>query len=115
MLLAYIIEQPAVWKYWASEVEMVMSDYAKRRVLSLHHSGSKVLHIAETLVLEDGIRSSKQGIRKYLLRYAERGTIARKAGSGFPPKLLPEIKHLIDAKMHADDEATATQLHEMLA
>ena len=60
------------------------------------------------LVLEDGIRFSKQGIRKFLLRYAEHGTIARKPGSGFPPKLLPEIKHLIDAKMCADDETTAT-------
>ena len=47
---------------------MVMSDYAKRRVLSLHHSGYKVSRIAETLVLEDGIRISKQGIRKFLLR-----------------------------------------------
>ena len=99
----------------APEVEMVMSDYAKRRVLSLHNSGFKVSHTAETLVLEDGIRISKQGIRKFLLRYSERGTIARKPGSGFTPKLLPEIKQLIDTKMHADDETTATQLQEMLA
>ena len=49
------------------EVKMVMSDYAKRWVLSLHNSGCKVSHIAETLVLEDGIRISKQGIRKFLL------------------------------------------------
>ena len=94
---------------------MVMSDYVKRRILSLHCSGLKVPRIAETLVLEDGIRISKQGIRKFLLRFSERGTIARKPGSGFPPKLLPQIKQLIDAKMRADDETTATQLQELLA
>lgn len=94
---------------------MVMSDYVKRRILSLHRSGLKVPRIAETLVLEDGIRISKQGIRKFLLRFSERGTIARKPGSGFPPKLLPQIKQLIDAKMRADDETTATQLQELLA
>ena len=94
---------------------MVISDYAKRRVINLHHSGYKVSHIAETLVLEDGIRISKQGIRKFLLRYSERGTIARKVGSCFPSKLLPEIKQLIEAKMRADDETTATQLQELLA
>ena len=37
------------------------------------------------------IRISKQGIRKFLIHYSEQGTIARKQGSGFPPKLLPEI------------------------
>ena len=89
---------------------VIISDYAKRWVLSLHCSGYKVSHTAETLVLEDGIIISKQGIRKFLLRYSEQGAVARKDGSCFPPKLLPEIKQLIDAKMHADDETTATQL-----
>ena len=91
------------------EVKMVMSDYAKRWV---YNSGCKVSHIAETLVLEDGIRISKQGIRKFLLQYSELGTIARILGSGFPPKLLPE---LIDAKMRADDETMATHLQKFLA
>ena len=50
-----------------------------------------------------------------MLRYSERGTIARKPGSGFPPKLLPQIKQLIEAKMRADDETTATQLQTLLA
>ena len=94
------------------EVKMVMSDYAKRWV---YNSGCKVSHIAETLVLEDGIRISKQGIRKFLLQYSELGTIARILGSGFPPKLLPEIKQLIDAKMLADDETMATRLQKFLA
>ena len=60
-----------------------MSDYVKRRILSLHRSGLKVPRIAETLVLEDGIRISKQGIRKFLLRFSERGTIARKCQNNF--------------------------------
>ena len=48
-----------------AKFEMVMSEYAKRRVLSLHQSGYKVSHIAETLVLEDGIRISNKGFESF--------------------------------------------------
>lgn len=92
-----------------------MSDYAKLRVLSLHWQGIKVPAIAEYLVLEDGIRFSKTGIRRFLKRFADLKTIARKAGSGCPPKISPVILQLIDRAMHADDETTATQLQALLA
>ena len=40
----------------------------------------------EYLVLEDGTLSSKQGIRQFLKLYQESDSIARKPGSGLPPK-----------------------------
>ena len=55
-----------------------------------------------------------KGYKNFLLCYSEQGTMKQKAGSGFPPKLLPEIKQLIDAKIRADNETTANQLQELL-
>ena len=40
--------------------------------------------------------------------------MTQKAGSGFSPKFLPEIKQLIDAKICADNETTTNQLQELL-
>ena len=91
-----------------------MSDYTKLRVLSLHWQGFKVSAIAEYLVLEHGIKLSKQAIRRFLKHFAERGTISRIPGSGCPPKISPEIQQIIEAAMREDDETTATQLQARL-
>jgi DNA-binding GntR family transcriptional regulator len=73
---------------------MVFSDYIKQRILSLTLQGNTVKETVECLVLEDQILVSKQGVRQFLKRFAMRGTIARKPGSGVPPKLSPAIlKH----------------------
>ena len=61
---------------------MVLSDYTKLRILSMHWQGYKVYKIVDYLVLEDEIIVSKQSVRLLLKRFKERGTIARKAGSG---------------------------------
>jgi transposase len=66
-------------------------------------------------VLEEGIRVSKQGVRQFLKRFAIYKTIARKPGSGLPPKLSPAIQQLIEQAMRKDDETTATQLQAILA
>ena len=94
---------------------MVYGDYTKQRILSLHWRGYKVSAIVEYLVLEDGIQSTKQGVRLFLKRYAKYKTIARKPGSGLPPKLTPALQKLIEDTMQQDDETTATQLQAMLA
>ena len=94
---------------------MVFSDYTKQRILSLAWKGCKVSAIVECLVLEDGIRTSKQGVRQFLKRYDIYKTIARKPGSGFPPKLSPSVQQLIEDTMREDDETTATQLQATLA
>ena len=69
--------------------------------------------IVQCLVLEDRILVSKQGVRQYLKRFAVYQTIARKPGSGLPPKLSPAI--LIEDTMRKDNETTATQLQSILA
>lgn len=94
---------------------MVFSDYTKQRILSLHWNGYKVSEVVEFLVLEDQIRVSKHGVRRFLKRYDDSGTIARKPGSGLPPKLSPAVQKLIEDTMRADDETTATQLQSILA
>ena len=71
--------------------------------------------ILECLVLEDEILVSRQGVRQFLNRYARSGTIARKPGSGLPPKLSPAIQRIIEETMRNDDETTATQLQAILA
>ena len=94
---------------------MVFSEYTKQRVLSLKWQGYKVSAIVECLVLEDGIRVSKQGVRQFLKRYIQTGTIARKPGSGPSAILSPAILQIIEGTMRDDDETTATQLQAKLA
>ena len=94
---------------------MVFSDYTKLRILSLFWKGCKVSEIVECLALEDEILSSKQGVRQFLKRFVDRQTIARKEGSGLPPKLSAGVQQLIEQVMRNDDETTATQLQAILA
>ena len=98
-----------------AQQEMVFSDYTKLRILSLNWQGFRVSAIVEHLVLEDGIRVSKQGFRMFLKRFAARRTIARAQGSGFPSRITPEIKQIIKEAMREDDETTTTQLQAKLA
>ena len=94
---------------------MVLSVYAKQRILSMYWQGCTVTEVVEILVLEDGIRVSKQGVRDFLKRYNQYGTIARKPGSGSCPKLSTEVLQIIERAMRDDDETTATQLQAILA
>ena len=94
---------------------MVLSEYSKQRILSLHWQGHRVSAIVDCLVLEDGIRISKQGLRQFLKRYDKYKTIARKPGSGPSTKLSPAVQQMIENAMREDDETTATQLQAKLA
>ena len=73
---------------------MVFRDYAKQRILTMYWKGLKISAIVEHLVLEDGIRVSKQGCRRFLKCYHHYKTIARKPGSGVPPKLSIAVRQL---------------------
>ena len=97
------------------QLQWFFSDYTKQRILSLHWKGLKISLIVEYLVLEDGIGVSKQGTRQFLKRYHHYKTIARKPGSGLPPRLSPAVQQLIEVAMREDDETTATQLQALLA
>ena len=94
---------------------MVLSDYTKLRILSLHWQGYKISRIADILVLEDSTTVSRQSIRLFLKRFIQRGTIARKPGSGRTLKLSPAIPQIIERAMQEDDETTATQIQANLA
>ena len=78
---------------------MVYSDYTKLRILSLYWRGCRIAEIVEYLILEDGIASTKQGVRQFLKRYENTNCIARKPGSGIPPKLSPDLQKLIEDVM----------------
>lgn len=94
---------------------MVYSGYTKQRILSLFWRGCCISQIVEYLILEDTIWTTKQGVRQFLRRYQLTGSIARKPGSGLPPKLSPAVQRLIETAMQNDDETTATQLQAILA
>ena len=94
---------------------MVFSTYCKQRILSLHWQGCRVSQIVEILIMEEGIRVSRQGVRMFLKHFNQYGTIARKPGSGAPPRLSPDVQQIIEDAMRNDDETTATQLQAILA
>ena len=54
-------------------------------------------------------------MRQFLKRYKDRGTIARKPGSGMASRLSPANRQIIMQAMEEDDETTATQLQAKLA
>ena len=74
---------------------MVLSVYAKMRILSLYQKGCKISSIAECLVIKDGIVVSKQGIQLFLQRYKERGTI----NTGCTVNMSPMIQQIIETAM----------------
>ena len=78
---------------------MVLNDYSKLRILSLHWQGYKISKIADILVLEDEIAVSKQSIRLFLKRFKQHRTIARKSGSVYSVKLAPAILQIIESAM----------------
>ncbi len=92
---------------------MVYSSYKKQRILHFSFQGFKAYTIAK-LLREEGMVASRRGIDKFLTRYRDTGTIARKPGSGRPSKITAEIKEIVEAQMRADDETTAVQLHQLL-
>lgn len=92
---------------------MVLSTYAKQRILTLHGQGYRSPSIAK-LLKEEGLRASRVAVYKFLRRYQSARTIRRREGSGRPSKITYEIERLVNERMEKDDETTATQLHQML-
>ena len=92
---------------------MVLSTYAKQRMITLHEQGYKSPTVTKVLK-EEGIRVSRVTVYKFLKRYKSTNTIWRREGSGCPSKITPAIRKLINERIEKDDETTATQLHQML-
>ena len=92
---------------------MVLSSYAKQRIIALSNDGFKAPTIAKKL-REEGIYATRVGIHKFLCVYNVTRSIRRQSGSGRPSKITYEVKALVDQQMMKDDETTASQLHQLL-
>ena len=92
---------------------MVLSTYAKQRVIFYHQRGYKAPTIAQ-LLREEGIIVTRVGVYKFLIRYRDTGTLQRKEGSGPPRKITTEVREVVEQEMQRDDETTAYQLHKIL-
>ena len=92
---------------------MVYSTYQRQRILYHYLQGHKAPTIAK-LLAEEGCKTSRVGVSKFLDRFQETGCIGRRIGSGHVSKISAEIKALVDRQMQLDDETSAMQLHAML-
>ena len=93
---------------------MVYTRYAKQRILHLYFKEKLRAPTIAKALLEEGIQTSRRGVAKFLMRYKSTGTILRRPGSGRRSKITQQVKELVEAQMHLDDETTASQLHKLL-
>ena len=89
----------------------MLTSYQKQRILFHRSKGLKPPTIARLLLKEENIRVSRILVYKFLRRYSETASIARKPGSGRPSTITQEIKQIVEAQMQEDDETSAMQLH----
>ena len=92
---------------------MFFSTYKRQRILALASEGLKAPAIAKNLQKEN-LQCSRVGVHKFLVKYQETGSIARRVGSGRQTKVTAEIKQIVEEQMRKDDETTAYQLHRLL-
>lgn len=92
---------------------MVLSTYAKQRILLYSDKGKRAPTIQKKLG-EEGIAVSRISIWKFLRQYTVSQCLSRKEGSGRPTKLTPEVMRIVEGKMSEDDDTTAYQLHKIL-
>ena len=93
---------------------MVFSDYVKQRILFYHDQGCRAPTIANKLE-EEGIKASRRGVAKFLLRFKVTGSVGRQAGSGRRTSQTTEVKTIVEEAMRKDDETTAIQLRSILS
>ena len=89
------------------------STYKRERILHFYRLGHKAPKISH-LLQEEGLIASRVGIYKFLRKFSETGSIARRQGSGRPTMITAEVKRVVEQKMREDDETTAVQLHALL-
>ena len=93
---------------------MVLSRYQKQRILFYHSRGVRAPSIARRLREDERIYVSRISVHKFLQRYLETASIARRPGSGAPSKATAEIKRIVETQMREDDETSAMQLYNVL-
>ena len=77
---------------------MVFSTYKRQRILALASEGLKAPAIVKNLQKEN-LQCSRVGVHKFLVKYQETGSIARRVGSGRQTKVTAEIKQIVEEQM----------------
>ena len=88
---------------------MALSTYAHMRILEYYFAGYNAPTIEKNL-WDERIPATRVGIWKFLKKYTETGTIARREGSGRPTVLTSEVRLIVERQMLKDDETTAYQV-----
>ena len=88
-----------------------LSQYARKRIISLHSSGINQTKIQKALD-QEGIKTSRSAISLFLSRYSRTGDIDDAPRSGRNAKLAPEAIAYIEEKMQENDELTSRELKE---
>ena len=91
-----------------------LSQYARKRIISLHSSGINRTKIQKALD-QEGIKTSRSAISLFLSRYSRTGDIGDAPRSGRNAKLAPEAIAYIEEKMQENDELTSRELKEKMA
>ena len=92
---------------------MPYSEYLKRRAI-VHRDCRLTAPAITDALAEEGLQATRQGIAKFLKRYATTHSIARTPGSGRPTKISPAVLEIIEVQMRKDDETTTLQLHTIV-
>ena len=90
-----------------------MVKYVHQRALHYAAEGLNPSAISSALTAE-GLKYSRRSVWTLLRKLRESRSIARKPGSGRWTKVTQRVKDLIEEQMQNDDEATATQLGDLL-
>lgn len=85
------------------------SSYKRQRILYYHEPCKSVCR----LLKDERMTASRQGIRKFIVKYQETGAITQTPGCGRCSKITAEVRALVE-QMRRDDETTAAQLHALL-
>ena len=91
---------------------MVLSTYAKQRVIALYSEGFTALTIVKKL--REAIYVTQVGTHKFLCVYKATHTVNRRSGSGRPSKITAEIRKLVDQQMIKDNKTATYHLHQLL-
>lgn len=91
-----------------------LSEYARKRIISLRSSGTKQTKIKE-LLEQEGIKTSRSAISLFLSRYSKTGDIGDAPRCGRTAKLAPETIAYIEEKMQENEELTSRELKDKLS
>ena len=94
--------------------KMVLSVYEKQRIIFYNSQELLPSQIVSALKVED-IYTTRQTVARFLRRFQQIKTIARKEGAGRPSKITPQVRYIVDQAMKNYDETTATQIHKLIS